>query len=335
MPHARSTGATPPAATDDAVVAAARAGDEAAFAALVDRHRRELHVHCYRMLGSFEEAEDLVQETFLRAWRRRDSFQGGPGFRAWLYRIATNACLDELRRSRRRVPSLHSFAEVPWLQPYPDRLLDEVASSDSQPDAVVVARETIALTFLAVIQLLPPRQRAVLLLRDVLGWSAGATASALDTSVAAVNSALQRARATLREQLPARPSEWSGSEPSDQERALLEGFIDAHERADAAAAAALVREDIRITMPPHPWCYDGLAAIAPLLEQGLTEPGDWRLLPTRANRQPAAASYLRARGDAEFRAFKLDVLRVEGGAIAEITTFDARLFPAFGLPPAL
>ena len=335
MPNARTTSATSPAASDDAVVAAARAGDEAAFAALVDRHRRELHVHCYRMLGSFEEAEDLVQETFLRAWRRRDSFQGGPGFRAWLYRIATNACLDELRRSRRRVPSLHSFAEVPWLQPYPDRLLDEIAPSDSQPDAVVVARETIELTFLAVIQLLPPRQRAVLLLRDVLGWSAGATASALDTSVAAANSALQRARATIREQLPARPSEWSASEPSDQERALLEAFIDAHERADAAAAAALAREDIRITMPPHPWCYDGLASIAPLLEQGLTEPGEWRLLPTRANRQPAAASYLRARGDTEFRAFKVDVLRVEGGAIAEITTFDARLFPAFGLPPTL
>jgi len=335
MPHARTASATPPAATDDTVVAAAKAGDESAFAVLVDRYRRELHVHCYRMLGSFEEAEDLVQETFLHAWRRRDSFQGGPGFRAWLYRIATNACLDELRRSRRRVPSLHSFAEVPWLQPYPDRLLDEIAPSDSQPDAVVVARETIELTFLAVIQLLPPRQRAVLLLRDVLGWSAGATASALDTSVTAANSALQRARATLREQLPARPSEWSGSEPSDQERALLEAFIDAHERADAAAAAALAREDIRVTMPPHPWCYDGLAAIAPLLEQGLTEPGDWRLLPTRANRQPATASYLRARGDTEFRAFKLDVLRVEGGAIAEITTFDARLFPAFGLPPIL
>jgi RNA polymerase sigma-70 factor (TIGR02960 family) len=309
--------------------------DQAAFAALVDRYRRELHVHCYRMLGSFEEAEDLVQETFLRAWRQRDSVQGGPGLRAWLYRIATNACLDELRRSRRRVASLHSFAEVPWLQPYPDRLLDEIAPSDSQPDAVVVARETIELTFLAVIQLLPPRQRAVLLLRDVLGWPAAVTAAALDTSVAAANSALQRARATLRARLPARPSEWSGTEPSDQERALLAAFIDAHERADAAAAAALAREDIRITMPPHPWCYDGLASIAPLLEQGLTEPGDWRLLPTGANRQPAAASYLRARGDSEFRAFKLDVLRVQDGAIAEITTFDARLFPQFGLPPTV
>jgi RNA polymerase sigma-70 factor (TIGR02960 family) len=320
---------------EDPVVEAALAGDERAFAELVERHRRELHIHCYRMLGSFEEAEDLVQETFLRAWRRRGRFEGGTGFRAWLYRIATNACLDALRSSRRRVPSLHSLAEVPWLQPYPDRLLDELAPSDTQPDAVVVARETIELTYLAVIQLLPPRQRAVLILRDVLDWSAAETASALDTSVAAANSALQRARATLRARLPARPSEWSGSAPSEQERLLLEGFIDAHERADAAAAVALAREDIRVTMPPHPWCFDGLATIKPLLEQGLTEPGEWRLLPTRANRQPAAASYLKAPGDTEFRAFKLDVLRPEGGRIAEITTFDTALFPAFGLPPTL
>jgi RNA polymerase sigma-70 factor (TIGR02960 family) len=327
-----TTGTLP---AEDPVVEAALAGDERAFAELVERHRRELHVHCYRMLGSFEEAEDLVQETFLRAWRGRGRFEGRAGFRAWLYRIATNACLDALRSSRRRVPSLHSFAEVPWLQPYPDRLLDELAPSDTEPDAVVVARETIELTYLAVIQLLPPRQRAVLILRDVLDWSAAETASALDTSVAAANSALQRARTTLRARLPARPSEWSGSAPSEQERLLLEGFIDAHERADAAAAAALAREDIRVTMPPHPWCFDGLATIKALLEQGLTEPGEWRLLPTRANRQPAAASYLRAPGDTELRAFKLDVLRLEGGRIAEITTFDTALFPAFGLPPTL
>ena len=335
MPGSRTTSSVPLDADTDAAVAAAVAGDESAFAALVERHRRELHVHCYRMLGSFEEAEDLVQETFLRAWRNRGSFEGGPGFRAWLYRIATNACLDAIRRSKRRLPSLHSFAEVPWLQPYPDRLLDELAPSEAEPHAVVVAKETIELTFLAVIQLLPPRQRATLILRDLLGWSAGETASLLDTSVAAANSALQRARATLRERLPTRPSEWSGSEPSDEERVLLRGFIDAHERADAAAAVALVREDIRVTMPPHPWCFDGLAAIEPLLHEGLTAPGDWRLVPTRANRQPTAASYLRAPGDSEFRAFKFDVLRVEDGKIVEITTFDASLFPAFGLPPTL
>ena len=308
------------------------AGDEAAFGELVQRHRRELHLHCYRMTGSFDEAEDLVQETFLRAWRKRDSFEGGPGFRAWLYRIATNACLDALRSSRRRPSTVQSFAEVPWLQPYPDRLLDELAPSDTQPDAVVVARETIELTYLAVIQLLPPRQRAVLILRDVLDWSAAEAAAMLEMSVAAANSALQRARATLRRRLPGRPSEWSGSEPSQEERLLLEAFIDAHERADAAAAAALARDDIRITMPPHPWCFEGLEAIRPMLEEGLTAPGAWRLVPTWANRQPTAASYLKVPGDTEFRAFKLDVLRVEGGCIAEITTFDATLFAAFGLP---
>jgi RNA polymerase sigma-70 factor (TIGR02960 family) len=332
MPDITSTSAD---SDQDAVVAAARAGDEPAFTTLVERHRRELHVHCYRMLGSFEEAEDLVQETFLRAWRARESFEGGPLFRAWLYRIATNACLDAVRRSARRVPTLSSFAEIPWLQPYPDRLLDQVAPSETQPDAVVVAKETIELAFLATIQLLPPRQRAVLILRDVLGWPAGEAASLLDTTVAAANSALQRARATLREQLPARRLEWSVTEPTEEERALLAGFIDAHERADAAAAIALAREDIRITMPPNPWLYEGLDAIRPLLEHGLTAVGDWRLVPTRANRQPAAASYLRAHGDTEFRALKIDVLRVQEGAIAEITTFDATLFPAFGLPLTL
>ena len=311
------------------------AGDEAGFGELVQRHRRELHLHCYRMTGSFDEAEDLVQETFLRAWRKRASFEGGPGFRAWLYRIAPNACLDALRSSRRRPSTVQSFAEVPWLQPYPDRLLDELAPSDTQPDAVVVARETIELTYLAVIQLLPPRQRAVLILRDVLDWSAAETAAMLEMSVAAANSALQRARATLRRRLPGRPSEWSGSEPSQEERLLLEAFIDAHERADAAAAAALARDDIRVTMPPHPWCFEGLEAIRPMLEEGLTGPGEWRLVPTWANRQPTAASYLKAPGDTEFRAFKLDVLRLEGGRIAEITTFGATLFPAFGLPATL
>jgi RNA polymerase sigma-70 factor (TIGR02960 family) len=318
------------------VMAAAHGSDESAFAALVEPHRRELHVHCYRMLGSFHEAEDLVQETLLRAWRRRDTFDGGEWFRAWLCRIATNACLDALKRRSRRVPSLSSFAEVPWLTPYPDRMLDELAPPDDEPDAVVVARETIELTYLAVIQLLPPRQRAVLILCDVLEWPAAHAAEALETSVAATNSALQRARATLRTQLPERPSEWSGgAEPSAEERELLAGFIDAHERADADAALAIAREDIRITMPPHPWVYEGKVAIMPLLRHGLTEPGEWRLVPTMANRMPTAASYLRAPGDSEFRAFKLDVLRIEGGLIAEITTFDASLFQAFGLPPTL
>jgi RNA polymerase sigma-70 factor (ECF subfamily) len=322
----------------DPTVEAAMAGDEAAFATLVDRHRRELHVHCYRMLGSFEEAEDLVQETFLRAWRNRESFEGGPLFRAWLYRIATNASLDAIKRRSRRVASLGSFAEVPWLQPYPDRLLDEIAPSDAEPDAVVVARETIELTFMAVIQLLPPQQRAVLILRDVLEWSAAEAAALLDTSVAAANSALQRARATLREQLPERRADRSASaDLSADERALLHGFIETHERGDTAAAAAMLRDDVRVTMPPNPWLYEGREAIMGLMVTAFDREsmGDWRLVPTRANRQPAAASYLRRPGDSVYRAFKLDVLRVEDGAIAEITTFHSDLFAAFGLAETL
>jgi RNA polymerase sigma-70 factor (ECF subfamily) len=236
------------------------------------------------------------------------------------------------------VASLSSFAEVPWLQPYPDRLLDEVAPSEAEPDAVVVARETIELTFLAVIQLLPPQQRAVLILRDVLEWSAAEAAALLDTSVAAANSALQRARATLRDQLPERSEDRSASEDlSADERALLQGFIETHERGDTAAAAALLRDDVRVTMPPHPLSYDGIDAVLRLIRQAFGPPtmGDWRLVPTRANRQPAAASYLRAPGHTVYRAFKLDVLRVEDGAITEITTFSSDLFGAFGLAETL
>ena len=312
------------------------AEDESGFAELAERHRRELHVHCYRMLASFDEAEDAVQETFLRAWRSRERFEGEL-FRAWLYRIATNVCLDMIRRRSRQVPTLHSFAEVPWLQPYPDRLLDEVAPSDEQPDAVVVERETIELAFLAALQVLPPRQRAALIIRDVLGWPASEAASLLETSVAAANSALQRARATMQEHLPARRATWSAGAPSAEERGLLARFIDAHERCDAAAAVAIASEDIRISMPPDMLVFDGLAAITPLLERAFGEDrdGDWRLVPTQANRMPTAASYLRRPGDSEFRAFKFDVLRIENGAIAEITTFGAGLFPAFGLPPTL
>jgi len=307
------------------------------FDTLVRRHRRELHVHCYRMLASFDEAEDAVQETFLRAWANRERFEGASLLRAWLYRIATNVCLDTIRSRSRRVAQLHSFAEVPWLQPYPDRLLDEVATTDEQPEAVVVERETIGLAFLAAMQVLPPRQRAALILRDVLGRPAAETASILDTSVAAANSALQRARATMQEHLPSRRLEWQASEPSAEERALLERFIDAHERCDVAAAVAVASKDLRVTMPPHPFCFEGLDSIAPLLERafGPDRDGDWRLVPTMANRMPTAASYLRRPGDTQFRAFKFDVLRIEGGAIAEITTFDASLFPVFDLLPTL
>jgi RNA polymerase sigma-70 factor (ECF subfamily) len=312
--------------------AAAIPAGEPGFAALIQRHRRELHVHCYRMLASFDDAEDAVQETFLHAWRGRGSFDGSSP-RAWLYRIATNVCLDLIRR-RSRQAAVHFFAEVPWLQPYPDQLLDEAASQD-QPEAAAVRRETIELAFLAALQVLPARQRAVLIARDVLGWPASETASHLQTSVAAANSALQRARATLREHLPARRGDWQASQPDPAERDLLERFIHAHERCDAAGALAIAAQDIRVTMPPYPYRFDGVAGLAPLLERAFGEDrdGDWRLVPVRANRMPGAASYLRRPGDSAFRAFKFDILRISGGRIAEITTFGPGLFPAFGLPP--
>jgi RNA polymerase sigma-70 factor (TIGR02960 family) len=313
----------------DRTVTAAIAGDEPAFAALAERHRRELHVHCYRMLASFDEAEDAVQETFLKAWRGRSGFDGGPQFRAWLYRIATNVCLDMLRRSSRRTAA-GSHAEVPWLQPYPDLLLEAAAPSDEQPEAVAISRETISLAFLAALQVLPPRQRAALIARDVLGWPASETAAALGTSVAAANSALQRARATLQSHLPPRRADWSAREPSAQERELVGQFIAAHERLDAEAAMAIAARDLRVTMPPLPYRFDGAEAIRPFMADALAM-GEWRLIPVGANRMPAAASYLRRPGDSVFRAFKFDVMRIEDGVIAEITTFNADQFPAFGL----
>ena len=332
-------GKTAPDGTGD-LVAAAIAGDESAFAALTERYRRELHVHCYRMLASFDDAEDAVQETLLRAWRSRDGFAGDGMFRAWLYRIATNVCLDALRRREHRASALRSFAEVPWLQPYPDRLLDEAAASGDEPGAAVIERETIELAFVAALQVLPPRQRAALIARDVLGWPASQTAVLLEMSVAAANSALQRARATMREHLPPRRADWPGDSAgrlSAAERDLLAAFIDAHQRNDGAAAVAIAAQDIRVTMPPYLACYDGVASIGPLLDRafGPDRDGDWRLVPAAANRMPAAASYLRRPGDTGFRAFKIDVLRTGGGRIAEITTFGAGLFPAFGLPAVL
>ena len=317
--------------SEDQTVSAALAGDEPAFATLTERHRRELHVHCYRMLASFDEAEDAVQETFLKAWRGRSGFEGGSQFRAWLYRIATNVCLDILRRNSRRIAG-NAPAEVSWLQPYPDLLLDQAAPGDEQPEALAIERETISLAFLTALQILPPSQRAALIARDVLGWPASETASVLGTSVAAANSALQRARATMRAHLPARRADWSARQPTAAERELLEQFIEAHERLDTEAAIAIAARDIRITMPPAPWHFDGPQALRPLMAEAASM-GDWRLIPVAANRMPAAASYLRRPGDSKFRAFKLDVMRIEAGVIAEITTFNAELFAAFRLEP--
>jgi RNA polymerase sigma-70 factor (ECF subfamily) len=335
-----------------ALIEAATAGDESAFAALAERHRRELQVHCYRMLGSLEDSEDAVQETFLRAWRSRASFgtNGRWSFRAWLYRIATNACLDALDKTPRRLLASqlgHPPAEpgcaplppqdLPWLGPYPDHLL---APTGEQPDEVVATRETIEIAFLAAIQLLAPRERAALVLRDVLGWSAKDTAAVLETSVAAVNSGLQRARETLRRQLPKRRDDWAATDPTEQERVVLERFMDAFERADTAAVAELLREDARANMPPYPMWHDGretiMAGIAmafePASEYFL---GEWRAVPTRANMQPAAGFYVRRPGDTAYRAFALDVLTIEDGEITALTAFPPDLFPAFGLPATL
>jgi RNA polymerase sigma-70 factor, ECF subfamily len=338
-------------AEEAAVIAAVRAGDQVAFAALAERYRRQLFVHCYRMLGSVQDAEDLVQETLLRAWRARASFQGRSLFRTWLYRIATNACLNALQRRPRRVlpPDVAPASadphaapswrrELPWLQPSPDRLLEPAAPSEAEPDAVVVARETIELAYLAAIQHLPPRQRAVLLLREVLGWSAREVAALLGTSVASVNSALQRARSTLRTRLPARRLDWtSATQPTKDERAVLRRFMEAFERQDAARMTALLREDARQTMPPAPLWFDGREVLQAVFQQlfGPGSPGAFRMVATAANRQPAAACYLRRHGQAEFRLIGLNVLRIEGGQIVEITSFAPELVSAFALPPTL
>lgn len=307
--------------------------DEQAFEGLAQRHRRELHVHCYRMVASFSDADDLVQEALLRAWNARDTFDAsdiGTGARAWLYRIATNVCLDFLRRARRQASRLESLADLPWIEPYPDRWLD-AALAPGTPEDAVLQRETITLAYLALIQRLPARQRAVLILRDVLGWSAADAASALGMTVAAANSGLQRARATLQAAAPARHDA-----PTGRERELLAGFIDAHERGDAVGAVALMREDIRVTMPPRSLCFESRAAVQPLLDQAFAGGmGEWRLRAAWANRQPAAVSYLRRPGDSVFRAFKVDVLRIQEGLIAEVTTFDPTRLAEFGLPPTL
>jgi RNA polymerase sigma-70 factor (ECF subfamily) len=340
------------------VRAAVRGGDASAFAALAERYRRQLLVHCYRMLGSLEEAEDAVQETFLRAWRARAGFEGRSLFRTWLYRIATNVCLNILERRPRRVlvadvaprdpraalsveerPDLGAPpADLPWLQPYPDRLLDPAAPGDLEPDAVAVARETIELSFLAAIQFLPPKQRAVLLLRDVLGNSAKETAGLLDLSVASVNSALQRARSTLRARLPARRLDWArATGPTDQERAVLRRFMDAHDRADVAAFAALLRDDVRQAMPPHLLWYDGRDAVAANFARYIDPgspayPGQLRVVATAANRQPAMAVYLRRPDDSAHRLLGLTVLDVEDGHVVGIVSFGVELLGSFGLP---
>lgn len=347
-----SVGAAWVPSAEDELLEAALAGDQSAFGSLAERYRRELQVYCYRMLGSLQDAEDLVQETFLRAWRKRASFERRSSFRAWLYRIAANACFDALdARPRRIVPSdvsapadpnspVRPPEDLPWLQPYPDLLLDGLAEEGADPVAHVVSRETIEIAFLAAIQHLPAKQRTVLILRDVLRWSALEVASLLDTSVPSVNSALQRARATLKRHLPERRIEWPRSaDAAEAERLLLARYVDAWDRADVEALVSLLREDARMTMPPTPSWYLGRDAIAAYLRQhvfGPGSPGQIRLAPTRANGCPAFAAYCRQEGDSSYRPFALMVLRIEAGLVAEISGFVApELFPAFGLTPVL
>lgn len=330
-----------------ALAAAVRAGDESAFNALADRHRRELLVHCYRMLGSFHDAEDAVQETLLRAWRYRESLKEGAPLRPWLYRVATNSCLDAIARDgRRSALAARAAAEVPgaqpgpdevaWLQPIPDAVLEPAAPRHSDPEAIVLTRETIEIAFLTVIQLLTPQQRAALILRDVLGWSATETAELLEVSVAAVTSALQRARARLREALPPRKPEWpAGVDASAAERELLRKYVEASETADPRGFESLIREDAVFRMPPEPGIAVGREAMINLwVEGGFGSEtfGRLRCVTTRANRQPAVACYVLRPGDTTYRAMAMDVLQIEDGVITEIVTFAPNVFPAFGLP---
>jgi RNA polymerase sigma-70 factor, ECF subfamily len=315
-------------------------GHDLDFDDIVRRYRRELHLYCYRMLGSFDEAEDHVQEVFARAWRSRGGFQGRSTPRTWLYRIATNACLDTLRRDSRRsarAPSgTPSVATMPWLQPYPDTLLDELAADQPDPEATTVSRETISLAFLAAIQVLPPRQRAVLILRDVLAMPANQVAALTETTVPAVNSALQRAHATLNHRWPGGRLDWApATDPDPEQSRLLQRYIDAHEQADAQALIEVLHDDIRLSISAlREWT--GREQVADALRDDMNALGQWRLVPLTANRQPAAACYLRRTGDDTFSAFAICVLRVEGGKLSDIAAFEQpSLFPAFGLPLGL
>jgi RNA polymerase sigma-70 factor, ECF subfamily len=318
----------------------ARGGDEAAFEELTRPYLRELHLHCYRMLGSFHDAEDLVQETLLRAWRGLRAFRGDAGVRTWLYRVATNACLDELASSARRFlpssllpasdperPEGSPSAEPVWLEPYPNRLLDELGG----PVAALARRETVEIAFLAAIQLLSPRERAALLLREVVGFGAEETAGLLGTTVASVNSALQRARARVADagatsKLPARHV------ATADELDLVERYVRAFEQADVPSLIRLLRHDITMTMPPDPAWFRGRDDVARFLERRVFGArGPMRVVRADANRQPGLALYERG-DDGRWHGLSLQVLAFDGHAIAEITGFvGTEMFADFGL----
>jgi RNA polymerase sigma-70 factor, ECF subfamily len=330
---------------------AAKAGDRDAFRRLTEPYRRELQLHCYRMLGSFHDAEDLVQETLLRAWRGLKRFEGRASVRTWLYRIATNVCLSAVARrpgGRRLLPEMQGApatrmpegtppTDIPWLEPYPDAALEGLTDETPGPDARYEMREAVQLAFVAAIQLLPPRQRAVLMLHDVLGWSASETARLLDGSVASVNSALQRARATLEKRLPAGRSSAQPA-PHDSQRALLERYVRAWESADVDGFVALLREDAVLSMPPWPQWYRGRDAIGAFFTWAARPGGrgPYHLVRTSANRQPAFAFYGRGGHAGEWRFHNIQVLTLRGAKIAAMVNFvTPELCVAFGLPAVM
>jgi RNA polymerase sigma-70 factor (ECF subfamily) len=330
--------------TQTALVLAAQAGDQRAFETLVGPHRRELLVHCYRMLGSLHNAEDLVQETLLRAWEKRATLTSPESYRAWLYRIATNLCLNTLRNVPQRSlpsdrhppsdpthPAPKRAREPIWLEPFPDELL---ADPGSEPENRAERSERITLAFLVALQNLTPVQRAVLLLREVLEWPAVDVAEWLNLSVPAVNSALQRARRALHQRNVG--SETPSAEPRPHVHSLLDRYVALWEQADIPGLVALLREDAWFTMPPIPAWFQGREAIATLFSMRIFTPGrQWHLLPTRANGSPAFGLYRReAEGDA-FQFFGLMVLGIEGEQIASLVTFlELSSLSSFALPSA-
>jgi RNA polymerase sigma-70 factor (ECF subfamily) len=332
----------------DQALARARAGDERAFRELTDPYRRELHVHCYRMLGSLFDAEDAVQETLVSAWRGLDRFEQRASVRAWLYRIATNRCLNMLRDSGRRPrtsgpipfepPPPTRTTELTWLEPYPDAWLDGLPDTAPGPDARYETREAVGLAFITALHRLPAAQRAALVLRDVLGFRASEAAEVLDSTEAGVNSALQRGRAALEERLP--PGRERAPLPgSAQERELADTFADAFEQGDMDRVVALLTDDAWVTMPPEPEEYQGRATIADFLHHvaaGRVEGVVIKLVPTRANGQPAFGHYIAAPGERVATGSGVFVLTLDGDRISVITRFGgAALLPQFGLPAAL
>lgn len=313
----------------DDLAQALRAGNEAVFTQLASRHRLELKAHCYRMLGSLADAEDLTQETLLKAWRGRSGFEGRASVRSWLYKIATNACLDFLesrkeRRSGDNVTSAEaspgSQPHVPWLQPFPDRLLE--------PDARLVSREALELGYLVALQCLPPKQRAALICCDVLEWSAKEAAEVLALSVPAINSALQRARETLQNEQQTGVRLRHEASP-EQEQRLLRAYVKATEDVDVPALAALLREDVRCTMPPMEFRFTSRdEAVSAWVEGGYGSEDyrDFRCIVTRANGLPAVACYRRAPGASAYTPMALDVLKLHGEQVVEITTFELAPF---------